>query len=213
MKYYSQIGQDQYYIENVIKGRRGGFYLDIGANDGIHTSNTATLELELGWTGILVEPNPVLAQACKSNRPNSTVVECAVWHETKTVEMEVPHATVKKQRGDLLSRISGLERNEGKFARWFDQGYKKIKVPAKTVTEIVEAHMDAPYDIDYMSLDTEGAEMEGLMSIDFSKINIKFMTVEWGNRKGYEQEFINYLKPFGYKVHRLNKHDIEFEKE
>jgi hypothetical protein len=120
---------------------------------------------------------------------------------------------VKKQRGDLLSRISGLERNEGKFARWFDQGYKKIKVPAKTVTEIVEAHMDAPYDIDYMSLDTEGAEMEGLMSVDFSKINIKFMTVEWGNRKGYEQEFINYLKPFGYKVHRLNKHDIEFEKE
>jgi FkbM family methyltransferase len=212
MKYYSQIGQDQYYIENIIKGKRNGTYLEIGANDGIHTSNTAALELMFGWSGILVEPNPILAELCRKNRPNSTVVECAVWKESTTVEMEVPHVTIKKTRGDLLSRISGLERNEGKFSRWFDQGYNKIKVPAKTVTTIIESYMNQPYFIDYMSLDTEGAELEGLMGVDFSKIDIKFMTVEWGNRNGYKEELIEYLKPFNYRVHRINKHDIEFEK-
>ena len=35
MTYYSQIGQDQYYIENIAKKRRGGIFLDIGANDGV----------------------------------------------------------------------------------------------------------------------------------------------------------------------------------
>ena len=46
MTYYSQIGQDKYYIEEIAKHRRGGVFLDIGANDGLFGSNTATLELD-----------------------------------------------------------------------------------------------------------------------------------------------------------------------
>jgi hypothetical protein len=61
-----------------------------------------------------------------------------------------------------------------------------------------------------MSLDVEGAEMEALKGIDFSLIDIKFMTVEHGNREGYIDLFYNYLKNFGYKIHRINKWDVEF---
>ena len=74
MTYYSQIEQDKYYIENISKGKRNGIFLDIGANDGLFGSNTATLELEYGWSGLCIEANPTLIQSLQTNRPSSTVV-------------------------------------------------------------------------------------------------------------------------------------------
>ncbi len=36
----------------------GGFFIEAGAHNGHDISNTLYLEKTLGWTGILVEPNP-----------------------------------------------------------------------------------------------------------------------------------------------------------
>jgi hypothetical protein len=38
--------------------KRGGFFIEAGAHNGVEASNTLYLEKKLGWTGILVEPNP-----------------------------------------------------------------------------------------------------------------------------------------------------------
>ena len=57
MNFYSQYGQDKFIIENFFKNKTTGFYVDIGANDGINLSNTKTLE-EIGWKGVCVEPLP-----------------------------------------------------------------------------------------------------------------------------------------------------------
>lgn len=35
----------------------GGFYVELGANDGITQSNTKHFEIYKNWTGILIEPN------------------------------------------------------------------------------------------------------------------------------------------------------------
>ena len=37
---------------------RKGFFIEAGAYDGADISNTFYFEKVLGWTGILVEPNP-----------------------------------------------------------------------------------------------------------------------------------------------------------
>lgn len=34
-----------------------GFFFEAGAHDGVSQSNTHQLELQLGWTGVLVEPS------------------------------------------------------------------------------------------------------------------------------------------------------------
>ena len=214
--YYSQIGQDEYFIKNVSKGKRNGVYLDIGANDGKFGSNTAALEFEFNWKGICIEANPKLISALKSNRPNSTIVHKAVWKQPGTVKIEVPLHFKKDIPPDQLGRITGIDdldqRNARYFKRQFDAGTETFDVQADTVTNIVKETLGLPSTIDYMSLDTEGAEMEALESIDFNQIDIKFMTIEHGNRKGYKKMFEEFLKPFGYKVHRVNQWDIEFEK-
>ena len=207
---YSQIAQDIYYIEHISKNKRNGIFLDVGANDGIFTSNTAKLEFEYGWSGICIEANPDLIEKLNKNRPNSKNIHAAVWNERKLVEFEIPLNNVKKTQGNLLSRIYNIKRNAPGYKK--DTITKLVPVEAYTITDIVVSNMSMPYVIDYMSLDVEGAEIEALQGIDFNLIDIKFMTVEHGNRPGYLEEIHNYLKPFGYTIHRINQWDVEFEK-
>ena len=212
MTYYSQIGQDKYYIEEIAKHRRGGVFLDIGANDGLFGSNTATLELDYGWTGLCIEANPKLIQPLTDNRPNSTIVHKAVWIGPGEVDIEVPLHFKKKDPANQLGRIASLEGNTKSFKKFFDKGIETFKVQSDTATNIINNTLGVPIVIDYMSLDIEGAEIEALQSINFNLIDIRFMTIEHGNRKGYKNLFADYLKQFGYNVHRINEWDIEFKK-
>ncbi|KAK8748371.1 hypothetical protein OTU49_016103, partial [Cherax quadricarinatus] len=48
------------YIKEYFKNKQGGVFVDLGAGDGEYHSLTLQLEKNLGWTGLLVEPNPRL---------------------------------------------------------------------------------------------------------------------------------------------------------
>jgi hypothetical protein len=53
-----QAGQDYWVIGEVFNERRGGYFVDIGAHDGVELSNTFLLEKRYGWTSVCVEANP-----------------------------------------------------------------------------------------------------------------------------------------------------------
>lgn len=212
-KYYSQIGQDQYFIENVAKGKRNGVFLDIGANDGIFDSNTAALEFDYGWTGLCIEANPMLIEALKTSRPNAKVVNCAVWNKPGEIQLEVSGSNRDGVKGDLLSRVTTVARKDDYFKEHFKESSQKVTVKARTIIDVVKEQFGLPCSFDYMSLDIEGAELQALKGIDFSSIDIKFMTIEHGGRDGYLDQIVNYLDDFGFKVHRVNQWDVELEKD
>ena len=68
MKFYSQYAQDKYLYDNHLKDVKDGYFLDIGAHDGISLSNTMFFEKEMGWKGICIEPNPVVFDKIVKNR-------------------------------------------------------------------------------------------------------------------------------------------------
>merc|ERR1719401_1538815 len=59
---YSQNYQDKW-IAAVARrhgwDKPGGFFLDLGAFDGLKCSNSALIEKSFGWKGVCVEPRPV----------------------------------------------------------------------------------------------------------------------------------------------------------
>lgn len=50
--FYSQAGQDKWVLDKIAKG----FFVDVGAHDGIESSNTFALE-QAGWEGLCIEPS------------------------------------------------------------------------------------------------------------------------------------------------------------
>jgi hypothetical protein len=54
--FHSQDGQDKYLETNIFKGFKNGFFVDVGAHDGISINNHLYFERHNGWTGINIEP-------------------------------------------------------------------------------------------------------------------------------------------------------------
>lgn len=73
MKYYGQALQDKYVYETL---GTNGIFVDVGAYDGVQTSNTYLLE-QLGWNGICIEAHPQYYKQLQLNR-KCTCVEKAV---------------------------------------------------------------------------------------------------------------------------------------
>jgi FkbM family methyltransferase len=216
VKYYSQIGQDKYFIENINKGKRDGFFVDVGAHDGIKFSNTYALEQSFGWKGICIEMDPDTFGKLKKNRggtQTTTIIvnECVFSESGIKKEIEVPLSNEIEEGNDMLTRIKNLPlyQNGSSFDRQFSktQTYEKT---TKTLTQIFKEN-NVPSVIDYMSVDVEGADLDALKGIDFSTYKIMFLTVEWGGSSAqYFEDISKHLSSHGYKLHRVNRWDAEF---
>jgi len=173
--YFSQYGQDKYIIEELFKHMRGGFFIDIGANDGVTLSNTYLLEKSLGWTGIAIEPIPRVYEKLRRNRSclavNACISECN--GEVDFFELdgsaEMLSGIISKYDKRHLERIERELFNSG--------GAKRvIRVPSMTFNTLCEHNNITK--IDYLNIDTEGAEYDIIKSIDYSRIQIGVITVE-----------------------------------
>ena len=211
MKFNSQIGQDEYFINNFNKGRKKGYFVDIGAHDGISYSNTYTLEKELEWVGLCIEVCDVTFNKLISNRNCKCVNECVYSESGIEKELDIPLSNPLPEGNDMLIRIKNS--NTG-FSDQFKEitSFKKI---TKSLTDIFKEN-NVPAIIQYMSIDIEGADLDALKGLDFAQYSIEFLTIEWGgsNEKLYYfKEISDFLKLKGYSLHRVNRWDAEFTKD
>lgn len=97
MKSWAQAGQDEWVIEQMsaipamlIPGSAAfmGFFVDIGAHDGIVHSNTYALETEYAWTGICIEPNREAYDSMSANRSNCVKTDLIVSDQHGIVEFD-----------------------------------------------------------------------------------------------------------------------------
>ncbi len=193
MEYKSQHHQDEFII-NYFKQKKNGVFVDIGAHDGITLSNTYVLEKEYGWTGICVEPMDHEYKKLAECRTSKNY-HCAIY-DTNGIEK----FTMLEYDGypDMLSGIAkdmsivhmGHVLSEGNR-----MGAKRkiIEVPTRILNEILEENKI--YDIDFLSVDVEGAELKILKSIDFNKFYFKVIVYENGEA---DQPIRDFMKGKGY---------------
>ncbi|AYV75153.1 MAG: FkbM family methyltransferase [Terrestrivirus sp.] len=163
---YSQLGQDIYVLQKY-QHKKNGFFVEVGACDGIYLSNTYLLETQYDWKGICIEPIPHWFNECVKNRPNSICIQDAVYSENDlTLEFNIADSHV----------LSGITAHVDKHVHSLNGG-RKINVNTKTLTWILDAH-NAPQFIEYLSLDTEGSEFEVLKGINFDKYKFGIIDIE-----------------------------------
>jgi len=73
MEYESQIGQDEFVVDQ-LNGKLGGTFLDVGACYYKHINNTYYLEKALGWRGIAIDVDPHYQAEWNANRENTIFV-------------------------------------------------------------------------------------------------------------------------------------------
>ncbi|CAL8093451.1 unnamed protein product [Orchesella dallaii] len=76
-------GEITAYVHSLLEGKKNGFFIEAGANDGEFYSNTLALELLSGWTGLLVEPIPTAHTPLLAKRRNAWVANCCLSPEPK----------------------------------------------------------------------------------------------------------------------------------
>lgn len=190
--YTSQYGQDKYINEKFFKGKEGGVFIDIGANDGVSLSNTLFFEKALKWDGLAIEPLPATFEKLKSNRDCRVVNACV-----NDVDGEVSFIAIDGY-GEMLSGIA--DRYDDRHLVRVRREQKKhggratrITVPGFKLSTLLN---DTPFQtIDYMNIDTEGSEFEILKSIDFKKTKIEIITVE---NNYNDTRFRSHLTTCGY---------------
>lgn len=74
-KTLSQVGQDFWVFKEVFDGKHDGYFIDIGAADGISDSNTFLLEKRYHWRGLCVEANPSLFETLKRIRNATCLIQ------------------------------------------------------------------------------------------------------------------------------------------
>lgn len=174
-RYHSQAGQDRL-VEFLLQGKRDGVFADIGGYDGVTGSNTLHFEQYAGWTGILVEPSPVQMRKAQQVR-RCTCLQYAVAGSARELDFMEVTAGYTQMSGfldsydaNLLARVRGDARHTEVVHR----------LQARPLGDILaEAGLRQ---IDYLSLDVEGAEMDILGAFDFDAFDIDIWSIENNTR-------------------------------
>lgn len=158
-------------IREYFGNKRNGVFVEIGANDPTSPeSQSYHLETELGWTGLLVEPIPYLAQLARDERPKAIVCECACTAPQKVGKLEL---LIPKTEGELVTGHASLEANIDEHNY---QEFESISVDAVTLGDIYsEKNINH---IDLLSIDVEGAELDVLLGADLERTKPKLILLE-----------------------------------
>ncbi|MDC6451847.1 FkbM family methyltransferase [Alphaproteobacteria bacterium] len=193
----SQLYQDLFVLF-ILDNKTKGTFLEFGATDGLEYSNSFLLENDFNWKGVLAEPSPQWHENLKTNRPKATIIEECIYYETgKSLDFFVSDvgvlSTLEKHK---QSDISSMPANTNARNK---NGYNHI-VKSISLNDVFVKHFNSS-PIDYMSVDTEGSELEILENFDFQKFAPKIVTVEHNftdAQKKLDELFIknNYLRFF-----------------
>jgi FkbM family methyltransferase len=192
--YYSQCGQDKFIVEKLFNGLMNGIFVEVGANDGVTFSNTYYLEKNLHWTGVAVEPLPRAYRELLVNRKCIIVNGCVSNFNGDAQFLALEGYT--EMLSGMTSRYHGqhLERIEREMK--IHGGDKTpITVPCFTLEKIVDEYKLEK--IDYLSIDTEGGELEIIESLKNVKVNISVISVE---NNYFDMRIFNSLRKQGYKL-------------
>jgi len=188
-----------------------GYYVELGANDGITQSNSFYFEKKKNWKGVLIEPSPNNYLKCRQNRDPSNKFFCnaCVSFDFKEKYVEMIYANLMtvshNLEKDIDSESSFLKRSLKYLDKYED--HFTFGAKAKTLTDLlIEA--GSPNIIDFLSLDVEGSEMEVLKGLDFKKFQFHFLLIE--------SRSIDILKDFllmhGYVLEKkFSQHDFLFK--
>ena len=185
--------------------KRGGYFVEFGATNGVTMSNSRILERHYGWTGILAEPNPDFHPRLGRERTCHISHKCVYSRSGETMRF----LCTEKGMFSRLAEIDPGDHNEATMRA----NHRAVQVQTISLDDLLAEHA-APDEIDYISVDTEGSELEILRAFDFDRRHVSLFTIEHNftplrgaihdlmTDRGYVRRFPEYTRFDDWYVHR-----------
>lgn len=157
-EYYHPLRNDQFYDKYIVKGKHGGYFIDIGAGNGETNSGSYFFEKYREWHGLAVEPAKHYESTLRATRAKP--VCAAVSNVTSSISNGSGRGAIFYE--SLNPTHSGLKsalENNKDGQEWTRTGFKSYKVDTITLYDLC-CQYSSPECIDYCSVDCEGSEYE-----------------------------------------------------
>lgn len=164
---HSQLRQDLFVLSE-LGLKRGGYFVEFGAASGKELSNSWLLEKHFGWSGILAEPAKCWHERLAANRTCAIEHRC-VWKFTGN-SLEFAEAS----EAEISTLSSFKDGDQHASSRRSSHHYQ---VETISLIDLMAEHK-APDNPEYLSIDTEGSELEILQAFDFKRYPFKVITCE-----------------------------------
>jgi FkbM family methyltransferase len=195
----AQNGEDRW-LDTYFQGKREGYFVEVGAYDGVALSNTYHFE-QIGWHGVLVEPDPDNAANCMLKRPGSRTFQCAAVATPEIREISFH----KVANGGVFSTTSLTDGHAKRIAN-IGLAAEPMRVPARTLDSML-AEAGASR-VDFVSIDVEGGELDVLAGFDIRRWQPRIVVVE-SNTKTRLPAIRRYFLRNGYAyLHSIDVNDF-----
>lgn len=207
---YFSINKIDSQLEEIIN-KEHGFYCELGANNGIRQSNTAHFEFYKKWSGVLIEPYISNYKSCIRNRSkkNSFYRAACVSSDYVEKDIELHYIDLMSYTPATAHQLTDPETHHKNGLKHLQKNdvAKIVVVPAMTLTNILIS-VKAPKNMDLLSLDVEGAEINVLEGLDHQEYRFEYMCIESRDVKALSE----YLERNEYTlVGKLSPHDYLYK--
>lgn len=178
--FFSQNGSDAYLYDFIFKNWKDGFYIDIGATNGVNSNNTLFLENHLNWKGLLVEPSFEF-ETLFQNRGNKNIIKKCFLSDKDNETLSFGHCK------------TGCFASDSKI--WDPENMKKedhsiFSMQSKTLNTLLFDLNLSDQVIDFISISTNGFELPVIKGLDLSQHTVKLFLIKNSN-KDIDQHFNN----------------------
>ena len=181
-------------------------YIEVGANHPIATSSTFLLSKKFQVGGLLVEPNPKLAETLREFRVNDQIIEAAVVIGD---EKEVDFFLCED------NEISSVDKKFVEEWAGITQSYPgvKEKITVKTVNINDLLKLTSDKEVVVLSIDVEGLDLPILKNINLSSYRPYLIIIEpsEGYLPGNTQSMIEYMNENNYELLSANFVNLIFK--
>jgi FkbM family methyltransferase len=167
LKSYSQEGEDMI-LRRIFEGKKKGFYVDIGAYHPKRFSNTYYF-YKKGWSGINVDAMPGSMKLFNRWRSRDINLEVAVAKEKKIAKFYIFNEPALNSFDQKLPQ----QPNNGSYYIVQEQLLRTIPL-----AEILDEYLPHKQEIDYLSVDVEGSDLDVLQSNDWERFRPRYILVE-----------------------------------
>jgi FkbM family methyltransferase len=157
--YYHIFRNDQFLNQYITNGKRCGYFIEIGAGDGIESSSCYYFEKNMDWNGLAVEPAKTYKESITKNRINPIFL--AVSKITSSSGLGMGGATFYENDCPALCGIKDALESNKNGHDWCRFGRKEYNVDTITLYDLC-SKQNSPEYIDYCAVDCEGSEYDVL---------------------------------------------------